>query len=119
MSVHAIRLVPKAGRLLMVGTGWDDETLLKARLSVRPAHPRALLTVLEGLALWTGRQIPAVLAVGGPSGSSIEGLLPDGLSWDSPLVRIHLVDRRRPRRSRLDGVGDLREALQLRLPVCP
>ena len=116
MSVFAMRMVPKAGRLLMVGTGWDGETLLKARLSTHPAHPRALLTVLEGLALWSGRRLPAALAAAGPSASSIEALLPDGLDWDSPLVQIHLVSRHR-RRSRLDGVGDLRDASQLWLPV--
>jgi hypothetical protein len=116
MSVFEIRMVPKSGLLLMVGTGWDGETLLKARLSARPAHPRALLTVLEGLALWTGRRLPAALAVDGSSACSTEDLLPDGLCWDSPLVEIHLVDKKR-RRSRLDGVGDLRQALQLRLPV--
>jgi hypothetical protein len=116
MSVFAMRMVPKGGLLQMVGTGWDGETLLKARLSDRPAHPRALLTVLEGLALWTGRRLPTALAVDGSSTSSIELLLPDGLCWDSPLVEVHLVDRQR-RRSRLDGVGDLRDAMQLRLPV--
>ena len=116
MSVFAMRMVPKAGLLQMVGTGWDGETLLKARLASQPAHPRALLTVLEGLALWTGRRLPAALAVDGSSTSSIEALLPDGLCWDSPLVEIHLLDRQR-RRCRLDGVGDLRQALQLRLPV--
>ena len=36
--------------------------LLKARLPARPRHPRALLTMLEGLALWSGSRLCAVIS---------------------------------------------------------
>lgn len=120
MSLSALRLVPRRGLLLMVGTGFDQEVLLKARLSAWPSHPRALITVLEGLALWSGHRLPVAIGVSRNSASYIEGLLPDGPAWTSPLVDLHVVEHPRPRRrTRLDGVGDLREALQLRLPVTP
>jgi hypothetical protein len=118
MSLTEIRMVPRRGLLLMVGLGFDEEILLKARLPAFPSHPRAAITVLEGLALWSGRKLPVALGVTASSASSIEGLLPDGPAWNSPLVDLHLVDHpRRRRKTRIEGVGDLREALQLRLPV--
>lgn len=40
-------------------------TLAKARLPHSPAHPRALLTLAEGLALWTGRPLRVAIAVVG------------------------------------------------------
>lgn len=38
--------------LLLVTSELDD--VLKARLPLTPHHPRALLTLLEGLSLWSG-----------------------------------------------------------------
>lgn len=118
MSLTEIRMTPRHGLLLMVGLGFDQQILLKARLPAHPSHPRAAITMLEGLALWSGRRLPVALGVSAGSASSIAALLPEGPAWTSPLVDLHLVDHpRRRTRTRLDGVGDLREALQLRLPV--
>ena len=121
MSLTEVRLMASKGRLLMVGLGVEGEILLKARLPMYPSHPRAAVSVLEGLALWSGRRLPVVVGVTASSGPCIEALLPDSLSWVSPLVDLHLVHHppRRVRKTRLDGLGDFREALQLRLPVCP
>jgi hypothetical protein len=111
-----IRMVPQRGLLLMTGMGFDGECLLKARLS-DPSHPRALITVLEGLALWSGHKLPVAVGVNASCASSIGVLLPDGPAWNSPLVDLHLVDHpRRRHKTRIDGVGDLRAAMQLRLP---
>lgn len=115
-----LRMVPSRGLVLIVGTAWDGEIVLKARLNTSPSHPRAAITFLEGLALWSGRRLPVAVGVNARSTASVADLLPDGPAWASPLVDLHLVDHPRPRRkTRLDGVGDLREALQLRLPVTP
>lgn len=115
-----MRLVPGLDRLLMVGMDEEGQTLLKARLPLAPGHPRALITVLEGFALWSGRKLPVAVGVNGRSMPYIEELLPDGPAWTSPLVDLHIVEHPRSRRRvRLDGVGDLREAIQLRLPVFP
>jgi hypothetical protein len=121
MSMTEVRVATGPDHLMMVGLGQDAEILLKARLPRSPAHHRAAITLFEGLALWSGRKLPVAVGVAASSGPWIDDLLPGGSSWTSPLVAIHLVDqdRRRPRPRRLDGLGDFRAALQLRLPVTP
>ncbi|MCP4921116.1 MAG: hypothetical protein GY913_29830 [Proteobacteria bacterium] len=96
-------------RILVTHHG-DD--LLKARLSPTPKHPRALTSLLEGLALWTACPVHAALVAEGPLGASRvdalfgEGFLPEDLS----NVRFDIVTPRK--RKRLAGPGDFR---QLRL----
>ena len=50
-----LRIGGKELKLLVTSPEGDD--LLKARLPVRPPHPRALLTLLEGVALWSGEPV--------------------------------------------------------------
>lgn len=84
--------------------------LLKARLSPRPAHPRALLTLLEGLSLWSGQILNVALYVDEDcrrwlgSGHLGEQLWPP----ESPLVQFDVAC---PGRQwvRLSGLGDFRE----------
>jgi hypothetical protein len=88
----------------------DEEIgdLLKARLPLSPKHPRALLTLLEGLALWRGRPLRVVLSATGPSipwlGSDLFG--DDLWPGESPLVTFAVVHR--GRRRRLEGLGNFR-----------
>lgn len=88
--------------------------LLKARLTPHPSHPRALLTLLEGLSLWQGAALDVALSVDErlQRGDGFSALLGDTL-WpaESPLVRYYLVCPGRPRR--LAGVGDFRPMRQL------
>lgn len=104
---------------MLLGLGWDEEPVLKARLPALPEHPRAAITVLEGLALWAGARLPVAVGVAARSAGSIEAILPQGVAWCSPLVDLHPVDLSRARRRRLDGLGDFRELHQLRLPGFP
>ncbi len=91
----------------------DGNELLKAALPPAPNHPRALLTLLEGLALWAGHPLAAVVFVGPALPRSFEealfgrGLVPD----ESALVRFKVTGPPVRRRT-LRGVGDFR---QLRL----
>jgi hypothetical protein len=92
--------------LLLSGPEGD---LLKARLDTRPCHPRALLTMLEGLSLWSGDPLLVVLTVD----ERCQGLLPSTLFGDelwpgeSALVRFEIGSRvHRP--VRLAGLGDFR-----------
>jgi len=57
-----LRIGGKELKLLVTSPEGDD--LLKARLPVRPPHPRALLTLLEGVALWSGEPVLAVISAG-------------------------------------------------------
>jgi len=82
--------------------------LLKARLPARAHHPRALLTMLEGVALWSGSPLCAAIS----AGESVQigcalGLFGDE-PWqvNSPLVRFEPAVRASPRPLR--GMGDFR-----------
>lgn len=86
--------------------------LLKARLPLRAQHPRALLTLLEGVALWRGQPLRVVVsAASADDGRPFwcdSGLFGDEL-WpgESQLVRYEVGGRdSRPRR--LVGLGDFR-----------
>lgn len=91
-------------------TDGQDNEVLKALLPSYPSHPRALLTMLEGLALWSSSPLDAVISAA-PSldrfcGEALFGgrLLP----LDSALVRFTEVEPVRRRRT-LPGVGDFRQ----------
>lgn len=86
--------------------------LLKARLPPSVQHPRALLTLLEGLALWRGQPLRVIISAssadsGYPSwcGSGIFG--DERWPGESQLVRYE-VGGRDSRLQRLTGLGDFR-----------
>jgi hypothetical protein len=88
----------------------DEEKgdLMKARLPLSPGHPRALLTLLEGIALWRGQPMHVVLSAADISGRCFgSGLFGDEL-WpgESPLVRFSIAAP--GCRKRLPGLGDFR-----------
>jgi len=107
---------PTARILAMAG---PQETLLKARLSSAPKHPRALSTFLEALALWQGTPVRAALAVGDEEPWCDMGRFHVGFSdfGETPLYSLDVVSRlQRPRRrDGLDGMGDFRDMRQLLL----
>jgi len=88
----------------------DEESgdLLKARLPLAPCHPRAMLTLLEGIALWRGKPLQVVLSAGESSVSWLGSDLFGDELWpgESPLVSFTVAHR--GRRRRLDGIGDFR-----------
>jgi len=107
-----LRTTSSEARLLCTSAEWGD--VLKARLPLRPSHPRALLTLLEGLSLWNGAPLSVAIAAEPSSPSWLDsGLFGDEL-WpgESQLVRYEVVDHVRPKRLR--GLGDFRG---LRIPV--
>src|SRR5262245_27218623 len=61
----SLRVTPREVDLLVQDEEMGD--LVKARLPLAPRHPRALLTLLEGVALWRGQPLRVVLSAGGPS----------------------------------------------------
>jgi len=94
----------------------EGEDLLKARLGPRPCHPRALVTLCEGLALWQGAPLRAVVSADDDAQDCFERIFYAGdlLEPRSPLVLLeHRPLRTGHRRSlRGRGLGDFR---QLRL----
>lgn len=104
------------GPARVIATAGPSETILKALLPSPPAHSRALPTLCEAIALWTGEQVHGVLAVGGEGGSfdRTRWLGQDGLI-SSALFELVVTDARWPRRhrDRLAGLGDFRDLRQL------
>jgi hypothetical protein len=87
--------------------------LLKARFDPRPSHPRALLTLLEGLSLWQGQPLRVALCAAGNYPVGVESTLLGNELWptESQLVQFDIVHPARPKR--LDGVGDFRVVRQI------
>ncbi len=106
----SVRATPREVRVLVVDSQQGD--LLKARLPPLAQHPRALLTLLEGVALWQGQPLRVVVsATSADDGRPCfcgSGLFGDEM-WpaESPLVRYEVGSRDR-RRRHLVGLGDFR-----------
>jgi hypothetical protein len=99
--------VGRSSALLLVTEEMSD--VLKARLPLSPSHPRALLTLLEGLSLWCGEPLHVAVSASdrsvdwGASGLFGGELYPG----ESQLVQFH-VGPRDCRAQRLRGVADFR-----------
>jgi hypothetical protein len=95
-------------RMLVCSAQGDD--LLKARLPIRPPHPRALLTMLEGLALWSGEPLYAVISAGKRREDWCGCELWGEELWptESQLVQFDFAAPRSRARRTLRGVGDFR-----------
>ena len=103
-----LRIGGKELRLLVASP--DGEDLLKARLPVRTRHPRALLTLLEGVALWSGEPLYVVISASAQRDDWLYSEEWGDALWppESPLVHFDFAIPRRARRT-LVGVGDFRE----------
>lgn len=106
----AVEVTAHHVKLLVVDP--EGREVLKAVLPSRPDHPRALLTLLEGVALWSGHRLTAALYVGRRSGPPIgSALFGEALGpCDSALVRYDVVEGRR---KTLSGLGDFRHLRRL------
>lgn len=101
--------------LAMTGPG---ETILKAKLLPNPAHPRAVGTLLEAVALWQGRRIRAALCVDDAPDLFATSRYPDILydSSETPLYELEWVPglhRARRHKDDLRGMGRFHDLRQL------
>jgi hypothetical protein len=105
-----LRLDPRNLRLLVTT---EEEDILRARLPLRPKSPRALLTILEGIALWSGREITVATSVDASWDPSADADLFGGGFWpaETNLVRYQILPRRVP--CRIRGVGDFRKLYRI------
>lgn len=106
-SWHCTLHVTQHRAQLLVSAPEGD--VLKARLDTRPCHPRALLTLLEGVSLWNGEPLSVALSAGADCRASLPSMLFGDELWpaESPLVRFDVVQPVR-RRAHLAGLGDFR-----------
>jgi hypothetical protein len=103
-----LRIGGKEVKLLV--TSPQGEDLLKARLPVLSSHPHALLTLLEGVALWSGESLHAVISASAQRDDWLGSEAWGDEFWppESPLVHFDFALPPRARRA-LVGVGDFRE----------
>jgi hypothetical protein len=112
-----VTISPEPSRVrLLASTPTHD--ILKAVLGpARTAHPRAMATLLEGLALWYQRPLSVVLSADDLGGGYAMGLC-DALGFGRTLhydVTLGLSGRRARRRRDLRGLGDFRDLRHLGL----
>jgi len=95
-------------KLLVTSPEGDD--LIKARLPSRPPHPRALLTLLEGVALWSGEPLYAVISAGEHRDDWLGCEAWGEDLWPAESALVHFDFATPPARPRrvLRGVGDCR-----------
>jgi hypothetical protein len=111
-----LRIGDEELKLLVTSPQGDD--LLKARLPNRPPHPRALLTLLEGVALWSGEPLYAVISAGEHRNDWLGCEAWGEELWPTESALVHFDFAIPPPRARriLRGVGDFRAVRrQLRL----
>ena len=91
----------------------NNSDVLKARLHPRPSHPRALLTLLEGISLWHAHPLCVALSVAESCPAGQYSMLFGDELWpgESALVQFDIVHPARPKR--LVGVGDFRHIRKL------
>jgi len=110
-----LRVTESEARLLVT----DPETgdVLRARLPMPPRHPRALLTLLEGLALFAGERLSVVISAATSSVPWLgSGLFGDEL-WPPSSALVTFVVEHLGRRRRLARLGDLRTVRRGKLKV--
>src|SRR5678815_103322 len=100
----------------VLATAGPRETVLKARLSPTPQHPRAVVALLEALAMWEGTMARAVVVVDDRDGSSATRLKLDSMAdfFGEPLYQLQFVNgHRRHHRDRVDGFRPFHDLRQL------
>jgi hypothetical protein len=115
MTAEAIWLgmCPSRASTRILAMRGPTETILKAHLSLRPSSARAVVALLEALALWEGMQVRAALVADDSSSSPAPStsLYRDTFAIfgdDTPLYRLEWVPRSagRRRHNGLGGMGD-------------
>ncbi len=118
MSNLWMGIAPGRRTTRVIAMAGASETILKARLSASPSHPRALSTLLEAVALWQGTRVRAALAAADQDGGSDSSLYLDAFAdVGGPLYTLHWVpapDRGRRHRD-IGGLGDFADLRQLLL----
>jgi hypothetical protein len=112
-------IAPNTTSTRVLAMAGAQDTILKARLSRSPSHPRALASLLEAVALWQGVPIRAALCADERLGGSDTSLFRETFTdVGGPLYTLDWIPaldqaRRAPRRD-ISGMGkfeDLRKLL--------
>lgn len=111
-------IAPNATSTRVLAMAGAHDTFLKARLLRSPAHPRALASLLEAIALWQGKPIRAALSVDdkrdGFASTFVQETFGDAggplytLDWIPGPARV-----RRAARRDITGMGDFADLRRL------
>jgi hypothetical protein len=107
MSEIWMGILPGRQSTQVIAMAGACETILKARLSREPSHPRAMATLLEAIALWQGTKVRAALCAAERDGESDSSLYRAAFAdYGGPLYTLDWVPvRARGRRRHRDIRG--------------
>ena len=110
---------PSARGTRVIAMRGPNEVMLKAELSCSPVSHRAVQTLLEGLALWEGLRIRAVLVVDDQHSLFDSSLYRDAFP-DHGATALYTIDwvPRGHRRRRRDALGAMGEFKDLERLLC-
>jgi hypothetical protein len=116
---YTVVVIPSAEWVRVLFTEGPDE-LLRAILPPPSQlhHERAVITFLEGLALWVNAKLHVVLSVDARAAGCCLGLTDElGVGVRSLFFDVEVRDRRARKRrgQRIRGIGDFADVRQLRL----
>ena len=111
-------IAPSATSTRVLAMAGPHDTILKARLSHSPSHPRAMATLLEAIALWQGRPIRAALCADVRRDGSDSSLFRETFTdVGGPLYTLDWIPApergRRARRRDIAGMGEFADLRQL------
>jgi hypothetical protein len=111
-------IAPSATSTRVLAMDGPRDTILKARLLRSPAHPRAMTTLLEAIALWQGRPIRAALSADARLDGSDSSLFRETFAdVGGPLYSLDWIpapERGRHARLRdINGMGEFADLRQL------
>jgi hypothetical protein len=113
-------IAPNATSTRVLAMAGAHDTFLKARLLRSPAHPRALASLLEAVALWQGKPIRAALSADDTRDGFVSSLFQEIASdAGAPLYTLDWIPGparvRRAARRDIVGMGDFADLRRLLL----
>lgn len=94
-------------------TSPDGDDVLRARLPVLSSHPRALLTLLEGVALWSGAPLHAAISASAQRDDWLCSEEWGDAFWPPESALVHFDFAIPPRVLRVGDPGEVRRCLRM------
>jgi hypothetical protein len=111
-------IAPSGAGTRVLAMAGARETILKAKLSRSPSHPRAMASLIEAIALWQGVPIRAALCADARPGGSDSSLFRETFTdLGGPLYTLDWIPAREPgcraRRRDIAGMGEFEDLRKL------
>lgn len=111
-------IAPSGAGTRVLAMAGARETILKAKLSRSPSHPRAMASLIEAIALWQGVPIRAALCADARPGGFDSSLFRETFTdLGGPLYTLDWIPARergcRARRRDIAGMGEFEDLRKL------